>query len=89
MSKAGKTVTNGHLDRLRLLDAGQEAFNEVLQSQDVVQSSWDAQVDREERVAQVMWAINFARTALLVPQDVLDRNLAEMIVGAEMDLKLF
>jgi hypothetical protein len=45
--------------------------------------------DKESRVQVVLWGIDFARNVMKVSQAQLDRNLAEMIVDHEMDLKLF
>jgi hypothetical protein len=44
---------------------------------------------KKRRVDQVLWAIGFARNIMNVPQSELDRNLAVMIVEAELDLRLF
>lgn len=44
---------------------------------------------KEERIKQVLFGIDFARNIVKVPQSEIDMRLAIMIVEAELDLKLF
>jgi hypothetical protein len=83
MSKTGKP-TKSHAQR-------GEVFPEVTAPIKVEPTSDDRidKVARLEKINQVIWGINFAREIMNVQQEVIDRNLAEMIVDAELDLKLF
>jgi hypothetical protein len=40
---------------------------------------------RQERIAQVLWGIHFARDVMKIPRGQIDRNLAEMIVDGGLD----
>jgi len=43
-------------------------------------------LEKERRIKQVLWSINFARKVMGVSQDQLDLNLAEMIVDGGVDV---
>lgn len=81
-TKAGQPLKGGKLHRERRIV---RSANEV---SDAAVDKFFA-VNKQQRVDQVIWAIMFARDIMRVPQEQLDRNLAEMIVEAELDMKLF
>ena len=43
---------------------------------------------REEKIQQVLWGMNFARNIMGMPQDQIDRNVAEMIVDGDLGFDL-
>jgi len=86
MSKTGKP-TKSHAQR-------GEVFPEVTAPISANEASDQAmatfrEINRKQRVDQIIWAIQFARGVMKVPQEQIDLNMAEMVVDAELDLKLF
>jgi hypothetical protein len=91
-SRTGGDVTNGHKARIELYN-NMGFPNDVKAESDIAAVNatmgWKLVDDREARVDQILFGIFFARTILHLPQEVIDRNLAGMIVDSELDLKLF
>lgn len=87
ISSTGGVVTNSHKARVELYNTSQRPIPEFIAVTDGLLS--EIAEHRENRIQAVLFGIGLARNLMKVPQERLDRNLAEMIVDAELDLKLF